>query len=57
MLHHWNDTLKSIVDAFAAVFSFAALAKVLPVVAAGLSAIWLAVRLFDRWKYGPSLKE
>lgn len=57
MLHEISDHIKNLLDAIAAGVSLAVLAQLLPYISAGLSAVWLVIRLYDRIKYGPNIKD
>lgn len=53
MFHNLSDPLKEFLDWIAAGISFAALAKLLPFIAATFSIAWTGIRIHDRIKYGP----
>lgn len=57
MLDQVSEHIKTAIDAVAAGVTFATLANLLPYISATLTVIWMLIRLYDRIKYGPNVKE
>jgi hypothetical protein len=57
MIHNLSDSLKEIFDWLAGALAIGTVLKFLPAVAALGTILWTGIRIHDRIKYGPSMKE